>query len=191
MDTKTRHRIEELIETLQERARSLAGIEADSSVSGAVQQEASAIGNVAVELEEWLDEERRLQRRASRMAVLRGVLAFLLLAGLLAVNVYVFRENSLVEDGDYLKVVRQFFPEVADQAEWAEYLRFAVAGCLGFMSFLMALVVAMFLEVIFKAVRLPTNALVFALLSAGATAILLSYYMKYFGVLKEVLYRIV
>ncbi len=191
MDKKTRMRIEDLVETLQTRAQALGAIEADPPVSDAVQQEASAIGGVALDMEEWLDEERRREKRESRMSLLRGVLAFLVLAGVLAVNVYVFRENSLAQDGDYLKAIRQFFPEMADQATWAEYLKLAVAGCLGLMSFLLSLIAAMFLEVFLKAVRVPMNALVFSMLAAGLSAVVLYYYISNFGFLRETLYRFV
>lgn len=191
MDKKTRRRIEDFIEALHTRVSALESIAAEPPAQQAVQQEASALGIVALDMEEWLDEDRLRQKRAMKMALLRGVLAFLLLAGLLAATVYVFRENSLAEDGDYLKAVRQFFPDIGDPATWAGYLKLAVAGCLGLMTFLCSMIVAMFLEVLVKAVRLPMNSLVFTALTAVVTAVALYYYLEYFDILRQTLYRFV
>ncbi|MFW5734280.1 MAG: hypothetical protein ACOCWR_04390 [Oceanidesulfovibrio sp.] len=191
MDKKTRQRIETFLETIEARAQALEAIQLEQPAKDSVQREASALGVVALDMEEWLDEDRRREKRAFRMSLIRGLLAFFVLAGLLAANVYVFHENSLTEDGDYLKVIRQFFPELSDPATWAEYLKLAVAGGLGLMSFLSSLIVAMFLEVFLKAVRLPMNALIFSILAAGVSTVILYYYLGYFDVLKETLYRFV
>ncbi len=191
MDKKIRTRIVALSETLRERARAWEQMQPNQPVGDAAAGEAAALHGVAQELDEWVADDIRREKRQGKMSLLRGLASFLLLMGLLAFIIFAFFENSLLLQQDYFKVVRHFFPDLQDKATYAEYLQVAVAGCLGLMTFLIALIVAMFLELFIKLVRIPMNALIFSLLTILAAGVMLYYYINNFEMLRDLLYRFV